>query len=339
MAGVYWVGADGNAWYKGDNGQVSNMGKYLGGNDSGFDSNRISQLATRIDDPNAPAKVLGDATGGGAPAQSSAPQYPALNSGAVHNTQRAIDQIPDLLDAALQAEGQKYKNTLSGYNASETAQRGTYDKSTTTNQQNYDGNYMDSIRAGIHGLGGLINLLRGTGAAGGTAEDMVRDTVGGVTADDIRGGADTRDQNQGSLDSALTTFLTELKGKRQMADDTHDNNESAVRRDSQTQLQDLYSKMAGYYGDAGQTSDRNTWMDRAGDLTPKIAGNSKAVVSAYDRTPVVVKAPDLTAFAAPSQPNVAAIPQDGQVGSGIFTMNSNKKRDEQTAPVALPAGA
>lgn len=285
------------------------------------------------------SQVLGSGTG--APAGGGA-VLPALNDAAIRNTQRAIDEIPGLLEAALAAENTRRANVLRTFEAQEGQQRKTYDGSTVTNQQNYDGNYMDSIRAGIGGLGGLMNILRGTGASGGTAEDIVRDTVGGVTSNDIRAGADTRNANQTELDTVLSNFLTELKGKRQQADDTFENNQRAMRRDSQTQLQDLYGKMAGYYGDAQRTNEATDWMNRAGELTPQIARNSRTQQSAYDTKPVQVAAPQLTDFAAPSQPDVAVAPRDGQVGSGIFTMsrrNDDRDRQENQVPVALPAGA
>lgn len=268
-----------------------------------------------------------------APAPAPAPALPALNMAAINNTQLALDQLPALLDAALRAEATRRDNALRGFNDQEAVQRKQYDESTVTNQQNYDANYMDSIRAGIKGLGGLLNILRGTGAAGGTAQDMVRDTVAGVTSNDIRTGADTRDANQTSLDSALSNFLTELKGKRQAAEDTFRNNESAIRRDNLTQQQDLMSKMASYYADGGRAAEATKWMNRAGSLTPAIAQNSMAKQSAYDTTPVAVKAPELSAFSAPSQPDVTVATPD-QVGAGIFTMN-RKKEQQEDLPVPV----
>lgn len=329
---VYWTGTDGNVYLKTSTG-VTNLGTPQQAQVWNLGLNGAQEIA----DPNPGGGGAGGGGGGSAPASTGA-SFPALNRGAVNNTQLAIDQIPGLLAAALANEDTSYGNTIAGYDAQEGQQRGTYDKSTTTNQQNYDSNFMDSIRAGIKGFGNMLAILRGTGAAGGTAQDMVQDTVGGVTANDIRTGADTRDQNQGALDASLSQFLTDLKGKRQLADDTHINNRSAISRDSNTQLQDLYSKMAGFYGDAGMTGQRDDFMGRAGALTPTIAGNSKAVTSRYDTTPVAVAAPQLTAFAAPSAPDVASVPQDGQVGSGIFTMS--RKRPEQVAvPTAAPVGA
>lgn len=340
---VYWIGQDGNIWYK-DSGGTRNMGSAAAnaGNPapdaSGFydpwagpeDAGHVVRFnAQQIADP---------AVQQAAPTNPTGTTKPALNTAAVSNTQRTIDQIAPLLSAALGSEDVNYGNTKAGFDSQQGTQQKTYDTSTTTNQQNYDSNFMDSIRSGIKGLGGLMALLRGSGAAGGTAEDQARDIVGGVTSNDIRTGADTQKGNQSQLDATLSSFLTNLKQKRQVADDTHANNISAINRDSNTQLQDLYSKMAGFYGDAGDTGNANRFMGMAGDLTPAIAANSRTQTSPYDTTPVPVQAPQLTAFAAPTQPNVLAVPSDGQVGSGIFTIGT-KKKDSGTVPVPALAGA
>lgn len=339
MAGVFWIGNNGNTYYKsGTGGSVQDLGTNPVSSrpDLAFALAGAKQISN-------PSSGGGGGGGGGAVQGAVAPAYsgggggasvPVLNRAAVDNTQRTIDQIPGLLQAALEAEGTSYGNVVGGFNAAEGAQRGTYDKSTTTNQLNYDSNFMDSIRSGIKGLGGLMSLLRGTGAGGGTAEDQARDAVGGVTSQDIRTGADTQKENQGTLDSALSAFLTELQTKRKAAEDTRINNERAIKRDTNTQLQDLFGKMAGFYGEAGDAANANSWMARAGALTPEIAANSRTQVSAYDTTPVAIKAPELTAFADPTQPAVVVAPE-GQVGSGIFTMNERRRREPAQVPVGV----
>jgi len=179
MAGVYWIGQDGNTYMKGDEiagGQVTKwIAPYKTPEQLGY-----AQIADPV---NPPATT--------APTSNTAAPAPVFNQAAVNNTQATIDQIPGLLAAALEAEGTRFTNANAGFNSQE-AQRKTYDESTVTNQQNYDANFMDSIRAGIKGIGGLFALLRGTGAAGGSADDQVRDVVGGITANDIRAGADTQ---------------------------------------------------------------------------------------------------------------------------------------------------
>lgn len=341
MDAVYWIGQDGNIWYK-DSGGTRNMGpagaKVTAPDATGFydpwadvSETPIRFNAQQISDPMVAAQTSSSPapTGGTAPAPAK-----VVNQAAIDNTQRTINELPGLLTAALNSEGVRYGNVAKEFDTQESGQRKTYDTSTTTNQQNYDATFMDSIRAGIKGLGGLMALLRGTGAAGGTVDDQVRDTVGGVTSNDIREGADTRKENQGALDSSLSGFLTELGSKRRVNEDTRVNNERAIRRDNTTQLQDLYGKMAGYFGEADQTANANWWMTRAGELTPEIARNSMSQVSAYDTTPVTVQAPQLSAFAGPTQPSVLAAPASGQVGSGIFTMSDRRRKDPNLVPAA-----
>lgn len=342
---VYWIGADNNIWYKGDDGNVVNRGSandfYPGGGllDQGASGHRSGSFqATRIADPNPPQQPASAAPSGGGSSGGGGSAFPALNVGAITNTQQTIDQIPGILQAALEAEAQRYRNTVGGFDVQEQTQRQNYDRSSVTNQQNYDQNYMDSIRAGIKGLGGLMALLRGTGASGGTADQDVRDIVGGVTSNDIRTGADTRNENQAALDNSLSTFLTEIGLKRKQSEDTRVNNERAIRRDSDSQLQDLFGKLAGYYGDAGRTAERDAWMSRAGALTPGIAANTRTQVSNYDQTPVSVQAPQLNDFKDPTEPSVVVSPSDNQIGSGIFAISNRRKEERKTNPLLTPSG-
>jgi hypothetical protein len=325
--GVFWIGDNGQVYVKGDQGTNA-----AGSADANTQKYWTSQGYDMISDPNPTIGGQGysaTTTNNITPTSNTSEPAKVFNQAGADNTQKTIDQIAPLLQAALESENTRRTNTVNGFNAAEATQRKTYGDSTVTNQQNYDSNFMGSILAGIHGLSGLMALLRGTGASGGTAEDMARDTVGGVTANDIRGGADTQKENQGQLDSSINTFLTDLKQKRTAADDTYENNQRAIRRDSNSQLQSLYGNMAGFFGDVGNTAESNNWMNKAGALTPEIAANSKTQVSPYDTTPVVVHAPNLTAFAPPTQPSVTTAP-DGQVGSGIFTMTDPRRRKDAT---------
>lgn len=341
MAGaVYWVGNDGNIWLK-DSAGTRNAGSAQGiarPDASGFYDPWASEGETplRIN-----AQQIANPSGnpGGrvqsaqAPAGGGGSVRPVLNDAAIRNTQSTIDQIPGLLEAALATERTRYGNAVNEFNAAEQAQQKVYTDSTNTNQNNFDSNFMASIRAGIKGLGGLMNILRGTGAGGGSVDDDVREIVGGVTANDIRTGADTQQANQREIDGSFSNFKTDLGRKRRVNEDAFTNNERAIRRDSNSQLQELFGKMAGYYADGGRTAEANSFMDRAGALTPSIAQDSRTQMSTYDTTPVAVKAPELTAFAAPTQPNVVAAPSDGQVGSGIFTIGERRRREPAMAGV------
>lgn len=290
-------------------------------------STMLLQPATgTIPDATTTTDVTG--TGGGGGITTTAPSgggttYKPFDAAASANTQGSIDAIPGILAAALAAEATKYQNAQNDFSSQQTTQQGQYDKSTTTNQQNYDSNLMASVRAGVRGLAGLMALLRGTGVEG-----QARNIVGDQTNSDIRGGLDTRNENQTQLDTTLSTFLSDLERKRREAVDTHANNDRAAHLSADTQLQDLYGKMAGYYGDSGNTAGYNDWMGRAGALTPAIAANATNQVSPYGDTQVAVKAPQITAYANPTDPKVTASDATGQIGSGIFTIGDRRRRDQ-----------
>jgi hypothetical protein len=328
---VYWVGQNGNIYLKTtggvrDMGKLLPTGRLLDNGVSGAQQGSFAAGGGRIEDPalaNAPQSTAPAGGGGGGAAR------PVLNQAGINLTQGTIDQIPGLLEQALAAERQKYGNTRAQFDQEESAGQARYKEGDIQTQQNYDANMMAAIRSGVKGLGGIMGLLRGTGAEG-----QGRDAVGSTVSTDIREGADTFKENQTALKDTLGSLLSGLKMKRQQNEDTLVNNERATRRGFDTQLQDLFKTMAGFYGEVGDQGNVNSWMNRAGSLTPQIAQNSTSQVSKYDTTPVAVKAPELAAFADPTQQQVA-VNQEGQVGTGIFSMTDPRRRKDQTAPVGV----
>lgn len=245
---------------------------------------------------------------------------PVLNQAAVDNTQGSIDALAGILQRALDAENQKYTNAETLFNEQQAGEQGRYDKGTETNQLNYDSNLMASLRAGAKGLGGLLSILRGTGAEG-WANDAVRDT----TSSDIRTGLDNRNENQTSLDNGIGSFLGELAGKRRDNEATRQNNEFAHRGNNASEAQRLYKEMAGFYSDAEDTGNATRLMNKAGEYTPEIAKYSVAPVRGYDASPVKVQAAPVTAFSGATEKNVN---YDGGNNSnnGIFTINNTRKK-------------
>jgi len=123
--GVYWTGADGQTYIR-----TEGMAQ--------ADRWRAPMLSpqqmglTLIDDPVNPRNTSSAPTGGSG-GTANAP----LNQAGINNTQLTLDQLPGLLEAALQAERQRYGNTVNEFNSQEQGQRKTYDESTTTNQPFY----------------------------------------------------------------------------------------------------------------------------------------------------------------------------------------------------------
>jgi len=255
---------------------------------------------------------------------------PALNQAAVDATQLSIDQLGGILAGALANAQTGYDNATKQFNAQEAQQRKQYDESTLNNQKNYDANLMASIRAGGQGLSGLMSALRGGGGGGNQfAQDWVQNTVGNTTANDIREGFNTFDENRSATDNALSTFLTNLQGKRQENEDVLENNRRAAQREYAASNQDLLQKMAGLYSDAGYTGRANEFIGRSSAFTPQIAQNSGAKVSAYNTTPVEVSSPNVSAFSAPEQQASGAT--EGRLGQGIFSVLDPRRKERDLA--------
>lgn len=330
---VYWVGQDGNVYFgDGQGGGVRNMGKLLGTPSAvpyrpgyGFDAERGSAVAQRIDDPALASKAP-------APQQPSGPTHAPLNQAQVDATNKTLGSLGQILAEALSNARTGYQNRQNQLNAQETSQRKTYDESTLKNQQNYDANLGASIRAGSKGLSGLMSALRGGGGAGNDyARNWVQDTVADTTANDIREGYNTFDENRRATDSALSTFLTDLEGKRRENEDTYENNQRAARLYDAQQKQSLYQKLADLYGDAGNAGENARYLGLAGGEAGNIAQNMGAKVSAYSSAPIEVKSPDMAAFAAPETQAMSA--SENSRGSGIFSMLDPRRREKELAGV------
>lgn len=244
----------------------------------------------------------------------------SLNSAAIANTNKSLAELPGILQRTLEAYQQGYNNAQQSYDAQQAQQQAKYDTNTTQNQQNYDANLMAALRSGVTGLSGLLSILRGSGAEG-WAKNAVADT----TNSDIRTGLNTQQQNQTSLDDSLSSFLTDLADKRHQNDVTLQNNQFAAQKANATQMQDLYTKLAGYYSDGGNNAETTKYMNLAGDQTSNIAKYGTVPVAAYNTTPAEVTAPTVTAFSSPTQQSITSNPGESS-SNGIFTIGDTRKR-------------
>lgn len=328
---VYWIGQDGNVYVDG-----KNMGRDLGGgNASGYVAEGGSGYARYIDDPNpgggggGGGGGVGGGGGGGGGGGSDAMRR-ALNQAGITIANSKLSELDSLMADALAADEARYRNARALYDQQEADKRAQFDKGITTNTQNYDANLMASLRAGAGGIQGLMQMLRG---AGGTAVERARDAVRDVTAEDIRSGYEVNRENTDELQTNLSNFLTEIQRKRLEADDMRVNNERATRANFDTQRQQLFQDLAGYYGEVGDVGRVNDYASRIAALQPSIAQNSRAQVSDYSTLkPVEVAAPEITAFRGASNPDIVAPGNTpGRLGTGIFTADPERRRREQMA--------
>lgn len=313
LSGTFWQGQDGNVYVAGNDG-VNNAGRW--------DDNTMSYWTERgfahIPDPN-PGRTTTTTTAGGASGN-----LPVLDTAAISAANAELGQIPGLRDAALKADKQRFDNIMGRFNTQEQEQRRQFDEGITRNQQNYDSNLMASLRAGASGIRNLMALLRG---AGGTAVERARDTVGDVTSEDIRAGYDTNRENTDALTGSLNTFLGELEGRRDETRDTFENNQRATRAGFAENERAIYERLAEIYAGAGDTAQALHWANKATELVPVIARDSRTQVSPYVARDIRVQAPEITAFRGPSTPSVNQVDNGrGRIAPGIFTISDDTRR-------------
>lgn len=323
--GVFWKGADGKVYVKGDQG-VNAAGAW-DNNTQKYWSDRMYQM---IDDPLAQrgssATSTSSRTSGGG---GGGTVYDPLNQGAVDATNASMAGLDTILAQALASAQTGYDNASKLMNEQEGSQRKSYDEGTLSNMQNYDANLGASLRAGRSGLSGLMAALRGGGGAGNDfARNWVQNTVADTTSNDIREGYNTFDENKRGLDTSLSTFLTELGRRRAENEDALTNNRRAAQLYDAQQRQSLNQTLSELYGKAGMFDQASDFMGRAGGQAGRIAENSGARVSAYNEKPIEVESPDVTAFAAPEKQAMTASPD--RTNSGIFSMLDPRRRERET---------
>lgn len=313
--GVYWIGQDGNTWYSPDGRSARNMGR-------GVD---LSDRAYLIDDPNpggggggAVLSTTSQAPGGGGTGQ-------RLNQAGVNAANAQLSTLDADLARALAAEERDYLNTRALYDAEAAERLRQRDEGITRNTQNYDSNLMASLRAGSRGIGGLMQMLRGSA---GTAVERAQDAVAGTTADDIRAGYDTNRENTEAITSAYNTFATSDALRRKQLEDQYANNRMAAEAQKLSRQQQLLNDLAGYYSQAGMDAQANDYSRQAVALQPELSARSVRQVSKITPQQASWQAPEITAFSGPSAPEVVAPTEQGRIGAGVFTLGDERRRRE-----------
>ena len=254
-------------------------------------------------------------------------QYPALNQAVVDALLSSLNQYGTLYNQGVAAQNKQYNNLLKQYDDERARQQSQFDTNSVKNQQNYDKNLMSSIYSGIDSLGGLMSILRGQGAQSGTARDLVGNAVSGTVNRDIRGGADTYDENATALENALNTFLSQDTRRRNEAEATHENNLGALLANKLSSQQSAYNKLADVYGEAGRTADAQNYASKAIGLDPKITSASRTNVADYAPFQEIAQTPTLSSYSGASSPGaVSAGGGQGSLGSGVFTLGDFRRR-------------
>lgn len=310
-------------WIPGISVENQNAGKGFAGDVSRFLNVNTAPTGTPMPNPVLEDRVLAEVPGGSIVGGGSSRP---LNQAAVNATNSSLGQLDEILRQGLASQQSERDQLIRRYDDERTQQQSQFDTNSATNQQNYNKNLMQSLYAGSEGLQGLLKMLRGSGAAFGTARDLAGRAVEASTNRDISGGAQTFDENRTSLDAALNSFMSLDENRRRQADRTLENNQNALRANTIRDRQAGLNRLAELFGEVGNTSEAQRYAADAIKLDPQITRLSNTGIAEYAPVENTVQTPGLSQFNAPTGGSIVSGPSSSNMGSGIFTLGDFRKR-------------
>lgn len=331
---VYWLGSDGNIWYKGSDGQVVNKGKPINYNqgatnwDNGADTMSGSFEATRIADPNPPKT-----TATAAPASTGGSNY-ADKSADIAVQQAGLQAADQQQEAGLSAVDKALENLIGKYTTEASANEENYGTQSTTNNQNLQKNRQTAYVNAAQGRQGLFGTLSSLGALSGSGIDLANRAVQNGANADLSGAQDTFGENQTGLDTAINTFRRQDKMRREDASTAADNARTNVRNQTAQNKQKFYANLADDFTAQGDTGNAKKYADMAAALFPTLAKtsipDSNIAYTAAAFTPGTLS----SYMAGQNSSNVSVTPSAGDGSHLPGLVASTKDKRKQAAGVA-----
>lgn len=271
---VYWVGADGNVYVKGNAG-VQNAGKALKTSDNGFDAANSSGQATRIADPNpprqsTPAPSNPNNTGGGTSATPAKPDK--SNDIALNNA--GLSSVDAQTAAGLSAIEKALGGLVGTYDTEANRNEQNYVGQSTTNQGNLQTNKQTALVNAAQGRQGLFGTLSSLGALNGSGIDLANQAVQKGANDDLAGASENYSTNQQGLDTAIGTFRDEDKQRRQEAQTAAENAKTNTQNNAAKNKMSFLTNLSNDYADMGDSGNAQRYSSMAAALYPQVAATS-----------------------------------------------------------------
>lgn len=285
--GVYWIGRDGNIWWK--NGEsVRNMGKPLSAADGGFASRTMSVQASRIDDPN-PGNGNRNRNNDTGIGSSSAKQLDQVQINSLNSLLGGYDSVrEDMKKKAQLARDAYLKEKQDEFNT----EKSKYDGKKLETLQDYGSARTKNDVSTRDTLKNLISSLAVLGMGGG--KELSRQVLSASNRSNREANA-TQAKNNRQLDTALNDYTA---GNENDVKKINDQYGEAVSKADQTWAQNrqntLY-KIADVYNAADNKAQRQQYMQE-GDGLNKFISNSAFLTPSYTGEKRQMATPDLASY-------------------------------------------
>lgn len=337
MAGaVYWIGADGNIYTKGEYGEVGvhNQGAavYPGDLSGSYTAaNGKSGKATEIADPNPGNKAAAapaDPNGGGT-AAAALPD----KSGDITLQNAGLGAADQAAGAEKASTAATLASILGGYGSDATAADASYTSNSNQNQNNLQQGKQTSLVNAAQGRQGLFSTLASLGALNGDGITLANDAVQKGANEDLDTAENTYGTNQIGLDTGYNTFKSDNQKRIDAANSSAvADNEAADNNAAQTKLA-AYKALADDYSAEGDSANANKYTGLAAGILPTIASTSAPAAPLVSDNSVAYTPATLASYIAGTNPTSVSTTQTATPGGipGLVTDPTKKK----TAPVAL----
>lgn len=322
--GVYWRGTDGNVYYKTSSG-VTNLGSDA--------SRAILSGADEISDPNPGGnnpQTQGVTTTG---TVRSAPA-PVLNTAALDATDQAIGSLDTEFNVGNQNIDESLRSVTGRYDQERGKNRGDYDESTVTNNQNLQKNKQNALLAAAQGRRGLRGTLSAIGALSGDGIALSDRVVTEGANDDIGEAADTATGNQTTLDKAWRNFDDEDRQRRAESETSARNSKTALEGSIASKRQQMLQKRAEILSEGGRTSEAAQALAAAGGLNNEIATKSRVQATPITQRSAAFTPGELADYLAGAGDMTVDVAEGGVPGAGTTLLAGRKDRKKEEQAVA-----
>ncbi len=272
---VYWLGQDGNIWFKDNTGKVRNMGKPTGAggatqiplraglNSKGFDAALGSAEARLISDPNRPASTpTGTGSGSGTAAKT-------LDTAQLSSLDSLIASLGSIRDQSKSKAAIKRDTNLREKEDEKKREKGKYDTKKLTTLQDFAGAKTDTDLNTRNTLENLVSSLSILGLGGSRA--LTRQILDAANMSNRKANATQATNNQG-LDSAWGEYEVGNENDIKKIQDQFGYDAGEAERKYLQDKQNALYKKADVYNAADRTGEREGVMNEANALNSMIAG-------------------------------------------------------------------
>ena len=329
---VYWIGGDGNVWFRAADGSTSNMGTASGTmTTANLTLNGSKQITDPL--PGGTTASTNNTTGTGG----SGTPAPVLDQASVDATQSGIDSL-----ATTEATGRAniaggYDSTIGQYDQEAGRAGVDYNENTVTNNQNFQKDTQNAMVAAAQGRRGLRGTLASMGALSGDGEVLADRAVTKGANDDIGEARDTTVANTGQLDKAKKRFDEDDAVRRAKAGTERTNQETALEGSVLSKRQQGLQKLAELFRAGGRSADADRYTGEAASLNEAIASKTAVASTPFTRGAAAFTPGKLAEYLAGAGDMTVDVTAGGSGGEGVsptILAARRKKEEEALLPVA-----